>query len=109
MAAGNAESATNGVTGVGSIEVQARQFRDSGQIENLRVSIFLPALTGHSACASFPAAISCSLLLHLSDLKILSKILLFEMVIHSVFSSCYFPVEPSSNVRVYSLFCFLCR
>ena len=29
MAAGNAESATNEVTGMGNIEVQARIFRDS--------------------------------------------------------------------------------
>ena len=35
-------SATNGVTGVDGIEVQARLFRDSGMNENLRVSIFHP-------------------------------------------------------------------
>jgi len=39
MAVGNAESITNGV---GGIEVQARQFRNSDMNENLRVPIFHP-------------------------------------------------------------------
>jgi len=42
MAAGNAESKANGVTGVGGIEVQARTFCGSGLIGNSRVSIFRP-------------------------------------------------------------------
>jgi len=37
MAAGNAMSVTNGVTG---IEIQAQIFRDSGLIGNSRVSVF---------------------------------------------------------------------
>jgi len=42
MAAGNAESKANGVTGVGGIEVQARIFRDFGLIKNPRISVFYP-------------------------------------------------------------------
>jgi len=50
MAAGNAESVTNGVTGVGSIEVQAHVFPlFQHRFENPRDSVFPPAFTGHSA------------------------------------------------------------
>jgi hypothetical protein len=42
MAAGNAESVANGVTGVGGIEVQTHQFRDSNLIWYQRVSFFRP-------------------------------------------------------------------
>ena len=71
MAAGNEESIANGVTGVGDIEVQAREFCDSGLDRKSTRLGFPPALTGHSAIATFPAAISCSLLSHMADSKTL--------------------------------------
>jgi len=42
MAAGNAESETNGVTGAGGIEVHAHVFRDSGLTGNSRFLVFHP-------------------------------------------------------------------
>ena len=57
MTAGNAESVANGVTGEGGTEAQVRVFCDPTFIgESMRFG-FLPALTGHSADAAFPAAI----------------------------------------------------
>ena len=57
MAAGNAESVTNGVTGVGRFFWKPACFTIPTLIRETMRFGFLPALTGHSANAAFPAAI----------------------------------------------------
>ena len=61
MAAGNAESATNGV---GGIEVKARTFCDSGLIWNSRFLVFQSLTPVTLPIAVFPAGISCFRLLY---------------------------------------------
>ena len=58
MAAGNAESATNGVTGVGGIEIQARVFCDSNVDSVIHVFRFSTRSHRSLRCDAFPAAIS---------------------------------------------------
>jgi hypothetical protein len=57
MTTGNAESVTNGVTGEGCFHRKPAYFVIPTFIgESMRFGL-LPALTGHSAYAAFPAAI----------------------------------------------------
>jgi len=72
MAAGNAVSATNGVTGEGGIEVQAHTFCDSELIGNVHFSVFhsLSPVTPLSLRSRLPFLVFGSNML---DLKTLSK------------------------------------
>ena len=57
MAAGNAESKANGVTGVRRFHWKPTYFVIQTSSGILRFEMIQPPHTGHSACAAFPAAI----------------------------------------------------
>ena len=60
MAAGNAESVANEVTGESDTEAQVRVFCDSGLIGNPCVVMMPSPHTGHFACAAFGGCCSCT-------------------------------------------------